>query len=393
MSSLRIFWQRMVQDWRFQLRAFRSIADWTIWLYLIIPTIVIFLFMYRSWWLQAAPGWIEWVPLSLFFLVGSLFSWGGAFRTYTDEADKVFLIKKEGLFLNLKKWGFGYSVLYQALLSLMVVVILLPFMINHYQLTGLHAFSFFLYIVGLKYLLMYVKFQMRKIEMKTIRMIITLVLFILLGRFSFSISSLWIDGQFTILMIISVFFTTMGLFLYIPLLRKNSLFDLWIATERDEKLKMVNMIYQMSYDIEKPKVYSRKKPWLFRNSFLIFKKRTVKNGFLELFMKVFIRNSSYVLAYVQISSVTAAALIVVPPLWIKMLIFVGFLFMLSIWFEGIWERIVLSHPFTKKYKEHASYFSAKQTAKRALFSVAFLFIGLVVGIGLWIIQLSSVLFT
>lgn len=390
MSSFHIFWRRMLRDWRYQLKTFYSAADWTIWLYIILPSIVIFGFMYRSWWMGPAPGWMEWLPLQLFFVIGSLFIWHGSIRTYIDEADKVFLMKKENLFLNMKKWGFAYSIFYQTLLTMIATVILLPFMLRHYELTWLHALSFFFYVIGFKFFMMYFLFQLKKIERKTIRVIITLFIFILLCWFSFFISTFWIDGSFVILLFVSLVIGLLGLSLYALLLKKNSLFETELAAERDEKLKLVNMIYMTSMEIEKPKIYSRKKPWLFRNSYLIFKKRTAKNGFIELFTKVFVRNSSYVLTFFQMSSVTAVALIVVPPIWIKVVIFSGFLFVLWIWLEGTWERIVLSHPFAKKYHEHDAYFSARRTVIGALFSLSILFIGGIVGVGLWIVQLFSI---
>jgi ABC-2 type transport system permease protein len=390
MRSFQIFSSRMLRDWRFQLKAFRAVADWTIWLYFIIPGSVIFLFIYRSWWTEPAPGWIDWMPISLLFIGGSLFSWGGSFRSYSDEADKVFLMKKENLFLKVKKWGFFYSIFYQALVSLLAFVILLPFMIKQNQLTWMQAFHFFLYSVGLKYFLIYVKFQLKKIKAKTIRIINTIILFVVFSYFSIFISALWISKQYVILFSISLLLGLAGIYLYYPLLKRNSLFELGLAMEQDEKQKMVNLIYQMSFEIEKPKVYSQNRPWLFRNSTLVFKNRTKKNGFLELFMKIFIRNSSYVVTYFQISSVTAAALVIVPPIWIKAIIFGGFLFMMWVWLEGTWERIVLSHPLTKKYNEQDSYFAAKDTVIGVLFILSIIYLGVVVGVALWIYKELSV---
>lgn len=388
MSSFHIFWRRMLRDWRYQLRAFSSIADWTIWLYIIIPGIAIFLFMYRSWWIEATPSWIEWIPLSLFFLLGSLFSWDGSFRSFIDEADKVFLVKKSSLFLKIKKWGFAYSVIFQALLTCIAVVILLPFMLKHYQLSWLHAVSFFIYVLGLKYFLMYLSLQLKKIEIKPLRVLISILLFVFISIFSFYVSSLW--NQILYIILIGFILGGLGTWLYYPLLKRTSMLDLELAKEREEKLKFINLIYTVSFDIEKPKGSTRKKPWLFRNSYIVFKKRTAKNGFLELFLKVFIRDSSHIMTYFQICSVTAAALIIVPPLWIKLVISGGFLFMMWIWLEGIWERIVLQHPFTKKYIEFDSYFAAKKITIAVLFTFSIIFISGIVGVGLWIYSLFSI---
>lgn len=388
MTSFQIFKRRMFRDWQYQLRAFRSIADWTIWLYIIIPGMAIFFFMYRSWWIEATPNWLEWVPLNLFFLIGSLFVWDGSFRSFIDEADKVFLVKKRNLFLQLKKWGFMYSVLYQGILTGIAIVVLLPFMIQHYQLSWLHALSFFFYVLGLKYFLMYISLQLKRIDIKLLRIFITILLFVFISIFSFYVSALW--NQFTVLILIGIILGGLGIGLYYPMLKRTSMLDVELAKEREEKLKVINLIYTVSFDIEKPKGNTREKPWLFRNSYLIFKNRTAKNGFLELFMKVFIRDSSHIMTYFQICSVTVAALIIVPPVWIKVIIFGAFLFMMWIWLEGIWERIVLQHPFSKKYIEHDSYFAAKKITIAVLFSLSIIFISSLVGVGLWVYSLFSI---
>lgn len=385
MSSFQLFQERMLRDWRYQFRAFRSIADWTIWLYLIIPSIVIFFFIYRSWWIEAPFQWTEWLPINLFFLLASLMAWGGAFRSYVDEADKVFLVKKSSLFLRMKQWGFLYSVFYQGILTVIAVVILLPFMLQHYQLTWFHAASFFVYVLGLKYFLMYFSFQLKKIEVKFLRNLISIVLFVLVSILSFYVAFLW--NLHYLLSFIGLLLGVTGISIYYKMLKRTSMLETELAQEREEKLKLINLIFMVSFDIEKPKGGSKEKPWLFRNSKRIFKKRTVKNGFLELFMKVFIRDSSHIMTYFQICSVTSVALIIVPPLWIKAVIFGAFLFMMWSWLEGIWERIVLQHPFTKKYTEHDSYFAAKKMIIALLFVLSIIFISSIVGVGLWVYSL------
>ncbi|WP_449621379.1 ABC transporter permease [Robertmurraya sp. Marseille-Q9965] len=389
MTSFQLFRRRLTQDWLFQIRTFRSIADWTIWLYMIIPTIVISIFIYRSWWIDGAPSWMAWMPVSIFFLLGYLFSWTGAYRFYTDEADMVFLIKKDSLFYGLRKWGFFYSLLFQAMNTLLVVVALLPFLIQHFHLTWEHAFCYFLFLLAMKYLVMYLKFHLKKIQSKMKRIIVTVLTFILLSWFAQTISFLWINGDFWIVCIISMVVGFVSTYYYYPLVKKKSLFDIELAIEQEEKLKLVQAIHQMSFDIEKTKVYSRKRPWLFRNSKRIFKKRTARNGFLELFIKVFIRNSSYILTYLQICSATVAALVIVPPIWMKVIIFLGFLLMMWIWLGVTWERVVLSHPFTKKYQACDAYFSARNWAIGVLFICAILVVGLLAGSGYFLVNQIS----
>jgi ABC-2 type transport system permease protein len=381
MNSFKIFRHRLFQNWRYQIKIFRQIADWTIWLYLIIPAIVAFIVIYRSWWIEGAPPWIQWMPIELFFVAGYLFTWLGTYRTYVDGADKVFLVKKRELFYGLKKWGFRYSVLFQALSTLVTTALLLPFIIQHYQLTSIHVGSYFLFLLSIKYMIMYIKFHIKKIEGKWIRIFLTIGFFIVVSWGAQAIAHLW-ENHSLMMMLFAVVIGSAALLLYFPLLRKNSAMEAELLIENEEKQKLVNMIFQMSYDIEKTKVITRKRPWLFRNSRRIFKKRTAVNGFVELFVKVFIRNSSHIMTYFQICSVTIAAVLIIPPLWIKCFILGGFLLMMWSWLAGLWERIILSHPFTKKYQEHDAYFAARKRTITVLYVVAIIIVGIPITIGL-----------
>ncbi|MGG0717391.1 ABC transporter permease [Robertmurraya massiliosenegalensis] len=380
MNSFSIFRHRLLRNWRYQFNTFRQIADWTIWLYLIIPANVISIFIYRSWWIEGAPQWIQWMPLELIFIVGYFFTWTGTYRSYMEEADKVFLVKKKKLFYGLKKWGFQYSLLFQAMSTFVIIVLFLPFLIEHYQLTWTHVGTYFLFLLSMKYLIMYVKFHMKKIERKTIRIIAMIGAFIVVSWFVQLVASFWMNDLFFVFFL-AIMIGLTSILLYFPLLKKNSVMDVELLIESEEKQKLVNMVFQISYDLEKTKVITRKRPWLFRKSRRIFRRRTATNGFIELFAKVFIRNSSHLLTYFQICSVTAAAVLIIPPLWIKCVILGGFLLMMWSWLVGVWERIVLSHPFTKKYQEHDAYFSAKKRTIAVLFVLSILIVGMLFSIG------------
>ena len=52
MSSWKLFRDRYIRDRKYQYRVIRSIADWTIIIYLIIPALLFIIFQYRSWWME-----------------------------------------------------------------------------------------------------------------------------------------------------------------------------------------------------------------------------------------------------------------------------------------------------------------------------------------------------
>ncbi|PAQ13503.1 hypothetical protein CD798_15565 [Bacillaceae bacterium SAOS 7] len=145
---------------------------------------------------------------------------------------------------------------------------------------------------------------------------------------------------------------------------------------------MMNSIFQLSPDMEKPKVVKRKKPFLFRRSKRIFKQRTEEHGFMELFIKILIRNLTYLSGYFRLVSVTGAAIVVVPPILFKVLILIGFSFFIHGWIISLWDQVILSHPISKKYETKPAFYHARK--KMSLYSsiptVSFLVILLIVNI-------------
>jgi len=92
MKNRTLFLQRLLKAWKFQYGVLKSIFDWTIILYLVVPAVIIFSFIYRSWWIEMQP-WIEDIPLFLLFFGLYTLSWFGNIRTYIEEADTIFLLK------------------------------------------------------------------------------------------------------------------------------------------------------------------------------------------------------------------------------------------------------------------------------------------------------------
>lgn len=298
MSSFKVFLPRLIRNWKYQWRTIGVVTDWTIVVYLLIPLAVIGLFIYRSWWIET-PEWAVPLPLFLFFLLGYLFSWQGNYRIFAEEADKVFLIKKRELFLNFKKWGFVYSLLYHVLLTALFLILVLPFFVSLFQLNAPSIIGFFLFLLAMKYWQVYTKFYLRKIERKILRVLASYLVFSIYSTFAMIMYLFWVGDWLILMNVISIGIIIVSVWLYSRLIKKPSLFGALLAIDREEKLKAAGMIYHFSFEIEKTPVIKRRKPWLFRNSWLIFKKRNSVNGFMELFIKVFLRNKTYLFSYIR----------------------------------------------------------------------------------------------
>ncbi|PLR79111.1 hypothetical protein CU633_01705 [Bacillus sp. V3-13] len=371
MSSGKLFLRRLIEEWKFQYRVIQSILDWTIMLYLVVPGIVIFAFIYRSWWVEQ-PEWTGWMPLEAAFLIGYLVTWSGNYRTFVQEADKVFIIKHPTLFLSMKKWAYRYSLVIQALSILIVTFLLLPFFINYYDVTYIQASVFLILFITVNWFVMAIKTKLRKIDSRPLRIVVTIVVFVALSWVCQFVFLFWEKHSYVLCLVTAACLLVISRAMYVPFLSQTSRFDQEWADEKIERNKYIQLIFQMAPELETPRMTVRKRPWLFRKSKRIFKKRTAENGFIELFIKIFLRNHSYWTIYVQIVSVSSAAILIIPPLWIRSLIGIGFLIMLHSWLGLMWDKITISHPLMKKYGEEDAFFRARKTTVNCLFLIGVL---------------------
>lgn len=371
MSSSKLFFNRLRKGWRYQYGVIKMIADWTVMLYIALPAITIFLFIYRSWWTDI-PSWIENVPFFLLFFLLYLLSWNGNIRTYIEAADKVFLIKKFNLFWGMKKWGYGYTLVYQAVITIGAIVVLLPFLLNHYHFEWKQIGILMFYFISLKTGLMLVKYHLVKIETRFKKIVCSVIAFILVSWLSQLIYYLWEIGIWLPIYIGGSLIMLIAIYLSLRTIIKMSSIDHEIDMEQTNKTRNIQLIFTIAPEIEKPVVTKRTKPLFLRNSKRIFKERSQSNGFIELFIKVFLRNYSYVSGYLVMINVTTFAIVLLPPIWIKVTIFLGYLFMMYFWISLIWDKIMGTNPIMKKYLEHPSYFTAKRKVILVLFIIAIL---------------------
>jgi ABC-2 type transport system permease protein len=287
----------------------------------------------------------------------------------------------------MRKWGFAYSLLFQTVCTVAMIVFLLPFLMNRYLLEWSQIIALLIFFITLKWTIMTVSYHLKRIEKKLKKYVLSFLLFVLFSWFSQLIYSLWDLGAVLPVYITSAILLAGTLARIYQLLNRASAMDFEVKLEQEEKTKYIQWIFMMAPEIEKPAFSLRTKPLLFRKSKRIFKKRTPVTGLIELFLKVFIRNPSYIFSYFQIISISAAGIILIPPLWIKAIVLGIFLFLAYSWLSITWDKTIMSHPFTKKYSEKEFYYFARKRTVWALFILAIMI--LVAVLACWLIVLSK----
>lgn len=359
MKSRQLFNHRVIRNWKFQSQVFRSVTDWTVVLYILIPALIFCIAIYLSWW-KELPVWLDNIPFIIPFFVLYLLSWSGNIRTFIVEADKVFLVKNQDLLRGLKRRAYLYSFLQQILVLCAGISCLLPFLLHYYLLSWQEIVVLFVYFSSLQACLLFLKYQIRKIISTFQKSVILLCLFLVFNWFSQWIYSIVVNGYHFPVYAISIVILILSIILSLKAISKIGSLDMHIAMEQERKTNLTQFIFMAAPQLEKPVVIRRKKPLLFRNSQRIFKKRTPINALIELFMKIVVRNSSYLYGYFMLINSTTWAIILLPPMWLKITIFIAFCFMMYGWLISLWNKVCQYHPLMNKYMDRDFYFIARK---------------------------------
>lgn len=389
MNSLQLLFHRIGENWHYKYKIIKTVIDWTVLVYIVIPAVAITAFIYRSWWIEA-PAWIESVPFPLLFAVYFFLLWGGYFKTYVREADSIFLRKNEGLMLRMKRLGILLSYMTEIFSAALLGLLISPIWINHYGLNVKQLTLFFGLWVSLKWFIMAVNGKLN-VHIKGWRSLIRSIPVVTGAAVLWWASyNAFLSGSLIPIFFIIILNTIFSMLLIKKRFTTLHTFDQDLSIDEKDKNKYTEMILGLSMDMEKlPKPRPvRKSPRLYSKSNRIFTKRTQRNGFLELFIKVVTRDTQYIRGYLQVLGVTAAAIVFMPPLWIKITVALSGYIFLMIWTGSVWHKLIGTPPFTKKYSGEEGYVKGKNLVTMVL-SIPFI---IMCGFNIWMIHFIRSLF-
>jgi ABC-2 type transport system permease protein len=337
MTGSRLFLLRWKNEWKFKIHILRSVVDWTIFLYLVIPGLIFFVIFYKDFWLHTSSYWMDFIPFWGLLGIMVMLNTGGNIRTFQYEADALHLLQENRLLFTLKTYGLMTTLLNSLITTGIIIGIALPVLLHIYHLNPVDICSLFINLFATKLLILTMK---KIIHHKIIKRLILIA---------------------SILIIVSIihelpFYTTgiIGLLISMVLIsylsfkvnKNRYLFMRELEIEQEERNKYIQWIYQISSEIEKESVLYRKKPLLlFRNSARIFQERNEETGLLELLLKSFLRNRQYVMSYYRMLAISCVAILLFP-LWVKLGLFIAYFFFIDFWISHIVKKS-FDHPFFK----------------------------------------------
>lgn len=375
MTVTRLLLRRIGSDWKYQYQVWKTAVDWIVALYIVIPFFAIFLNFYLSWW-RKAPEWLGYIPLNALLGIILVFAWSGTIRIFVQEADQLFLLQRKVWISRIIKYSLGYSVFYNLVVTSLLLIILAPFLMLHYGFSLLGVVRLTVFVFALKNCMGLAK---QLVELRFAgwpQRIVRTVIFILTGVYVRVSVIFLLSRSLAFYLSLVTLFSILALLIYRRMNLRGTFFE-DVAREQTAKLRLAKfMLQRAGAYVKKPRL-ARKRPLLFRNSNLIFKKRNPVNGLVEMCLKAVLRNEGDVGFYLKLIGVYLVMILSFPEDY-KWLLWIVFSIMLTnvvgiSWLEVINSPFVCLFPWVPETKMAA--------ARKTIFLMALpgqVFLGLVV---------------
>lgn len=378
MRGYHLAFNRLKQDWQYQTSILRSVFDWTIIIYLLIPTLVFAGAAYQSWWRTVPEMLNGFSPLMYFLVCFFLICWQGTMRTFMDDADQLYLLQYSKKVIEMRYIGTLYSLFHLLVKWLLVFGLLYP-LTNHFEEVGIGKLvSVISYLFSLNLLL--VAYQQVVYNFRFFRkLFLDGGVFIL---FTFLTFLMFKQMNILTLFMLATIFGCLALWQIRRYQLQYKTFHTDVEKEKNQKIKYSKMIFAINPEIHMPKLKkAKKRSWvLWRNSNRIYLHRSPENGVTELFIKAFFREKSNIFSYMQLVSVTTM-IIFITPIWLKWLIFIAFWFFFKKWLLLLFKDILIQNPYLAIDFGNEKYIFQAQKKCETLFVLpGFIFIFFITGL-------------
>ncbi|WP_141505513.1 ABC transporter permease [Paenibacillus luteus] len=344
----RLFWMRLRRNQRDQLRAWLSVLDWTVWLYLLLPGLFIGGGLYREVLLDM-PAWaikLPWTTLYPILLLFLLFI--GQVRIFVEEADRLFLLQRPAWLQSLKRHGIAYTLVMKAFVIAIPYLLLLPFLTRVEGLTWTTlAFAYaFTIVMGM---VLALGIQLLNGKLKGWRKVAletgSLLLF---GAFYLYPMLAWANDTGLMAISLAVAASVMLLLLVVSL-KAPIHFEAEVETENNVRLRSTELL--MSQVIESKPLVRVKRPYLFRSSQRLFRKPDAGTILAEMRLKAFLRGMTHIRVWLGFMSAATYAVSLVPgPIalfLVAALTAIGMSWLHMQWRQWFAEAFITQFPWSK----------------------------------------------
>ncbi|MGE6598099.1 ABC transporter permease [Bacillus proteolyticus] len=336
------FNKRLRHELQRKWKSIRSVTDWTVALYIIIPALIFAGIYYRSLWMKELSM-EETVYFGLGLLAFYFVTFSRGVRSFFEQADSLFLISYPNHMQKLMRFGMMYTFIRIAITNVIVIFIMLPILMKSMGATSIQIVLFWIFFTVFRFTLsLLMRFINVRVGKRWVLWIVKDVVFsISLIFFGISIFFIYKNPLY------SVLFIGLAALLTVVLVKEKmnykKFFFKEVEKEKEESMRWTVGIMQVGGHAAKPSS-SNKKPWMFPRSKKILGKKS-DSRIVEAFLKEFLRTSSAFMFYIQIVCISTVSIIVTPK-WITAIILVFALVAISRYARDYWNE------FTKKMFLH-----------------------------------------
>ncbi|WP_186328270.1 ABC transporter permease [Paenibacillus sp. 32O-W] len=300
--------RRIKENAGFQWKALRQAVDWTVALYIVIPALFFAGLQYYTW-ISSPPDWFAFIPFPLCAFVLFLYVCSGKLRFFLENADQLILLQHPHWIRELRRTGLIYSLTKQFLLTALIMALLAPFLIRIYSVNVPYVVWLGIFTFLSKWNLQLIQKWLDSRYPGLRNLWLHIVWFVISCAVYISVSY-WLLPIQPLALLISLVLVLTGQILWRS--KVGDLRTIQQDIKSDYEAKMLLAGFILAYSVPARPKSSRKRPFLFRSSNRLFKKRNSVNGLAEAGIKLFFRNRSSVMLYIQLVSVCSFAMLTLP---------------------------------------------------------------------------------
>ncbi|MDN4492729.1 ABC transporter permease [Ureibacillus aquaedulcis] len=327
-----LFKMRLQRQWKTHLSLFKNIADWTIWLYLIIPSFAFIYYLLRETVFKLNYGFIEFLHPGIVVFIIMYISSTLINRTFSEPADKLFLIQSTKQYAALKRWGFYYSLLCNFAIMAILFSLFYPFLryVHHFSFIQLTQFSASLiscYLVS-KLSVLFLS--------KWVRFFTLLILILLTSVAVFYANDLTVAFTIALIFIGGILYERRAI-------RTHRYFEKQTQMDVESFYRWQSRIFLYNPELKMMKLpkHKSKSPMCFKKG----RSNDSVSVLIELILKTIFRKKSYIWDYLRIICIVFP-LILVVPWWAAYLLVILMYFGLKTYISSICAEVKENAIFT-----------------------------------------------
>lgn len=316
LNALALFRRKLHETMRYYTSIIKTVADWTVWLYVFIPGMLFLVVFYLYYLGNTSPSFIHFMERYLFFVFFLYLLWG-KIRTFLEKPDEVFSTLNKPFIKKIVSFGVLYSSGKIIVTNFLLFALLYPFLRDLSYSLSLSAYIITGTILQLFRSLCFYMIETRRwrytvqcLVKLSIVFVIALALYSILYIHSLS-PYIWGFGSLFVILLIIV--------------EVNEPFS--IDKEIERELSSSNRLREIILQQADALDYKSKPNRLFKEKYL-FRNETIENTIVDSFIKTTVRNSKTLRMIAQIALYSLIAIIVISNTLMKeiSLLFVLFLF-------------------------------------------------------------------